>query len=88
MLLLIPCDNPISILAIILVKAACLKDERRPFADEDLRELFGSRESRGQRIVNPGTVFNGIDHYLCLICPEKRSEWQDLLKTAIARNKR
>jgi hypothetical protein len=88
MLLLIPCDNPISILAIIHVKAAYLEGEKRPFADDDLRGHSGCGESRGQRIAGPETAFSRINRHSSLIRPEKRSEWQDPLQSAIARNKR
>ncbi|WP_214041102.1 hypothetical protein [Methanoculleus sp.] len=74
MLLLIPCDNPISILAVILVKAAYLEGERRPFADSDLRRVSGCGEGRGQRITEPETVLTGGDALLMPYPSGKRIE--------------
>jgi hypothetical protein len=88
MLLLIPCDNPISILADILVKARHPGGRRRPFSDRDLLRISSCGESRDRRAGELRLLHPERELSEALSYRKADRNNRDPLQREIARNKR
>jgi hypothetical protein len=88
MLLLIPCDNPISILADILVKARHPEGRRRPFSDSNPLRISGYGESRDRRAGELRRFQPEWEPSEALSFRKADRNNRDPLQREIARNKR
>jgi hypothetical protein len=88
MLLLIPCDSPISILADILVKARHPGGRRRPFSGSDLLRISGYGESRDRRAGELRLLQPEREPSEALSFRKAHRSNRDPLQREIARNKR